>query len=91
MPKKMRWRLVEQSYHVDSELVESFDSFSSVVPYMRMVLQSHLIQAATILNQVKLSERTQVSCAGNFGNVNLTPTLPVLCKISGHLHQLLPL
>lgn len=51
MPKKMRWRLVEQSYHVDSELVESFDSFSSIVPYMRMVLQSHLIQAATILNQ----------------------------------------
>lgn len=51
----MRWRLVEQSYHVDSELVESFDSFSNVVPYMRMVLQSHLIHASTILNQVLIN------------------------------------
>ncbi|XP_045121130.1 dual serine/threonine and tyrosine protein kinase-like [Portunus trituberculatus] len=51
LPKKIRWRFVEQSYHVDSELVESFDSFGNVVPYMRMVLQSHLIYACTLLNQ----------------------------------------
>nr|XP_045622395.1 dual serine/threonine and tyrosine protein kinase-like [Procambarus clarkii] len=50
-PKKIRWRLVEHSYHVDSELVESFDSFCNVVPYVRMILQSHLIHASTLLNQ----------------------------------------
>ena len=60
MPKKMRWRLVEQSYHVDSELVESFDSFTNVVPYIRMVLQSHLIHASTILNQVLIGEVMQM-------------------------------
>ncbi|KAK3882208.1 hypothetical protein Pcinc_013381 [Petrolisthes cinctipes] len=51
-PKKLRWRLEEQSHRVESELVASFDSFSSVVPYVRTVLQSHLILASTILNQV---------------------------------------
>ncbi|KAG7155323.1 Dual serine/threonine and tyrosine protein kinase-like [Homarus americanus] len=50
-PKKFRWRLVEHSYHVESELVDSFDSFCNVVPYMRMILQSHLIHASTLLNQ----------------------------------------
>lgn len=53
-PKKLRWRLEEQSHRVESELVPSFDSFSSVVPYVRTVLQSHLILASTILNQVGL-------------------------------------
>nr|XP_053638316.1 dual serine/threonine and tyrosine protein kinase-like [Cherax quadricarinatus] len=50
-PKKFCWRLVEHSYHVDSELVDGFDSFSNVVHYIRMILQSHLIHASTLLNQ----------------------------------------
>ncbi|XP_064081150.1 dual serine/threonine and tyrosine protein kinase-like isoform X1 [Macrobrachium nipponense] len=50
-PKKFRCRLVEHSYRVDSELIESFDAFCNVVPYMRMTLQAHLIHAATLLNQ----------------------------------------
>lgn len=51
-PKKFRCRLVEHSYRVDSELIDSFDSFPNVVPYIRMILQSHLIHTSTLLNQV---------------------------------------
>ncbi|ROT61111.1 hypothetical protein C7M84_021148 [Penaeus vannamei] len=50
-PKKFRCRLVEHSYRVDSELIDSFDSFPNVVPYIRMILQSHLIHTSTLLNQ----------------------------------------
>ncbi|KAK7078735.1 hypothetical protein SK128_020487 [Halocaridina rubra] len=50
-PKKFRCRLMEHSYRVDSELIESFDAFCNVVPYMRMSLQAHLIHASTLLNQ----------------------------------------
>lgn len=52
-PKKFRWRLLEQSYRVDSELVDSLDSFGNVVPYVRLILQAHLIHASTLLNQVQ--------------------------------------
>ncbi|XP_071546873.1 dual serine/threonine and tyrosine protein kinase-like [Panulirus ornatus] len=50
-PKKFRWRLLEQCYRVDSELVDSLDSFGNVVPYVRLILQAHLIHASTLLNQ----------------------------------------
>nr|XP_006816396.1 PREDICTED: dual serine/threonine and tyrosine protein kinase-like [Saccoglossus kowalevskii] len=38
------------SVTVDSELVTNFDNFSTVLLYVRHVLQSHLVTAASILN-----------------------------------------
>ena len=35
---------------VSSELVENFDNFPSIIPFIRQVLQSHLVRAANTLN-----------------------------------------
>ena len=40
------------SYTAESELVESFDNFPSVVPFTRQLLQAYLIKASSLLNLV---------------------------------------